>query len=443
MFKTITISHKIAATLTAAIFLFTTIGTDLAWAIKAEPGFGGASVKVVRKDLIIDDFQIPASLGTIEDKHKGQAGTIIYIQDAHCNYPAQKSISNIISHLNDSYGVDLINLEGGEGDYDLSLFTDINDKNVREKVSDYFVKEGRVSGPEFFAINNTEKVTLFGLEDADLYIKNLDVYRDSLEYVTGVNSTLNYIIRRIEELKESVYTKNLKELDRGYDNFLKKETELKDFLEYLFELSLKKRINLKSFPNIRSLYEAISKEKDIDFKKANSERDRLIEDLKEKLSDNAMDELALRGFLFKTGDLSQGAYYTYLKRLAEKYRVSLKKRKNLREYITYINHFEASDKIEVFNEIEKLYELIAKKEFKSKSQEKLFNVSKNVKILKNIFNIKATKREINYFNEHKSDFDISTILEFLQREFQKLGESPHFDNSARLIDIHRDEITKF
>ena len=29
----------------------------------------------------------------------------------------------------------------GAGDYDLSLFTDIKDKDIRKKVSDYFVKE--------------------------------------------------------------------------------------------------------------------------------------------------------------------------------------------------------------------------------------------------------------------------------------------------------------
>ncbi|NQT06700.1 MAG: hypothetical protein HQ575_04080, partial [Candidatus Omnitrophica bacterium] len=396
-----------------------------------------------KKLLEIEDFEIPSALGELKDKHKGKGGTIIFIQDAHCNYAAQKSISNIIGHLNENYGVNLINLEGGAGDYDLSLFTDIKDKGIREEVSDHFVQEGRLCGPELFAVNNPEKVTLYGIENEDLYIKNLDVYRDSLKYVTGVNNTLNYITSKLNDLKKHTYADELIELDKRYVEFKENTLEMKEFIQYLFDVSLKKKISLRAFPNIRLLYKAVSEEKGINFKKANSERDKLIEELKETLCDNDIDTITLKTFLYKTGQLSQGGYYGYLKKVSQENKISLKNKLNLSKYITYISHYEEADKTQAFDEIEDLFDLIADKYFENESQKELFKISKHVRILENIFNIKATKKEINYFNKHKDEFDISAILGFISREFLKIGESPHFDNSAYLIDENRDEILGF
>ncbi|MBL7069691.1 MAG: hypothetical protein ISS34_07530, partial [Candidatus Omnitrophica bacterium] len=449
----ITIYHKIIALATAILFVLNILGTDIAWAFRAEstsavtsnntPSSLRAPRSGAKQSLEIDEFEIPAKLGEVKDRHKGSGGTIIYIQDAHCNYAAQKAISNIIGHLNEEYGIDLISLEGGAGDYDLSLFTDIENEDTRGRVSDYFMKQGRVSGPEFFAINNPGKVKLYGVEDADLYIKNLDVYRDSLKYVTDTNNALNYISSRIEELKKHIYTENLFKLDSDYRKFKEDKIDLKEFIEYLFELSLERRISLREFPNVRAIYEAISKEKGIDFERANSERFDLINELKEALPRHDLDRFTLKTFLFKTGQLSEAAYHNYLKDISDRYKVNFNRKPNLKDYITYINLYEKADKLEVFNEIEDLFELVIDKEFKDDTQKTLFRTSKHAEILKNIFNIKATRDEINYYNSHKHEFGISTIIDFIERLSLKYGESPHFDNSARLIDKRRDEMLKF
>ncbi|MEE8359752.1 MAG: hypothetical protein V3S04_02355, partial [Candidatus Omnitrophota bacterium] len=223
-FLYITIYHKITAVFTAVLFLLSIVGPEMAEAARTnmpsmKMGIEKPAGNLQKKELDVESFQIPDRMGSLKDKNVGSGGTIIFIQDAHCNYPAQQSISNIIKHLNDEYGVTLINLEGGRGDYDLSLFTDIQDADIRERVSEYFMKEGRISGPESFAINNPEKVVLFGIEDADLYIKNVDVYRDSLEYISGVNNTLDYIASRTKELKSHIYTPALLELDNRYGDF--------------------------------------------------------------------------------------------------------------------------------------------------------------------------------------------------------------------------------
>ena len=194
----------IVTTITLWSFLFNIIGPDIAllrplnlvghaWAVGnlselTSVGSGRADSPGVFKALNVATFGLPEYLGQIRyswepsiDKATGRSSdiatarssaktiqpsnnTIVHIQDAHCNYAAQQKIAEIIAHLNREYGAQVINLEGGAKDYDLSIFTNIHDKNIREKVADNFVKEGLVNGAEYFAINNPEKVTLWGIE---------------------------------------------------------------------------------------------------------------------------------------------------------------------------------------------------------------------------------------------------------------------------------------
>ena len=147
------ISHRVIASITLIAFLATSIPADLAWAAGTPSeltsvGSDRAGSPGIIKELNTATFSLPENLGTVRyswssDKQpvNGEPRkTIIHIQDAHCNYAAQKRIAEIIEYLNREYGVSHINLEGGARDYDLSIFTGITDLPIREKVSDYFVK---------------------------------------------------------------------------------------------------------------------------------------------------------------------------------------------------------------------------------------------------------------------------------------------------------------
>ena len=98
--------HKPLKALVAAItlvaFLFNTVSYDLAWA--AQPMLTQTVSPSPFKALNVDTFALPGYMGTIRDSwsaperttHDARRATIIHIQDAHCNYYAQKKISEII-----------------------------------------------------------------------------------------------------------------------------------------------------------------------------------------------------------------------------------------------------------------------------------------------------------------------------------------------------------
>ena len=138
-------------------FLFNILWTDgLAWAVgsPAELTRVGSS-RAGSPGLLLE---LPKSLGTVKDSFRGQRsedrGQIVFhIQDAHCNYDAQNKIAEIIGYLNEKYGVETVNLEGGAGDYDFSLFEAAPDAAIKAKATDTLVKSGLITGAESYAIN--------------------------------------------------------------------------------------------------------------------------------------------------------------------------------------------------------------------------------------------------------------------------------------------------
>ncbi len=227
------------AIITLCSFSFTMIGADLARAIAAVEvpgiiaGIPGGEV-YAREEFDPASSTVPLRFGEIKRRISGENGkTIIHIQDAHCNYSAQRSIANLMKYTNEAYGADLAFLEGGAGEYDLSMFTDIRDRQVREQVSDLFVKAGRVTGAEFFAINNPYKIELSGIENEELYFGNLNAYRSSLAFKEDADRYLKFLENGMSNLKRKIYTSALKVVDGKRMAYNGKKIEFKEYVTFL------------------------------------------------------------------------------------------------------------------------------------------------------------------------------------------------------------------
>lgn len=313
---------RVIAVITLWSFLFTTGGgnilVDKTWAVNTpieRPNVRSidAGSPGLFEELTGETFILPKYLGEIKESHVAGSGRlVIHIQDAHCNYAAQHQINDIIAYFGKEYGIDMVNLEGGARNYDLSIFTDIRGKTVRQKVADHFVKEGLVSGAEFFAINNPEKATLWGVEDVDLYLKNLNVYRNSLSHKEGVDKHFKQLGHILENLKRHIYPIELQEIDAEYIAHKSGSVEFKEYLVYLYQNAQKKSIDLAEYPNIVSLKNSLEIEKEINFEQANNERNALIDRLRILLSKTEVEKIVLKTVEFKKNLISQDDYYNYL-----------------------------------------------------------------------------------------------------------------------------------
>ena len=60
--------------------------------------------------------------------------------------------------------IDIVNLEGGAGAYDTGIFNAIRNKKAKKEITSYFVNTGDINGAEYYAVNNSEEIKLWGVE---------------------------------------------------------------------------------------------------------------------------------------------------------------------------------------------------------------------------------------------------------------------------------------
>lgn len=397
------------------------------------------------KELHVDTFTLPEYLGHIKDSYNVENSdkVIIHIQDAHCNYAAQRKIADIIEYLTKKYGIDTINLEGGAKDYDLSSFTSIYDKRIREKVADYFVKEGLVNGPEYFAINNPEKVPLWGIEDTKLYLDNLNVYRDSLKYKDEVDKHINTLTHILTNFKIKIYSPELLELDNKYSQYKACTLEFKNYLNYLIQTAKNKALDIKGFTNIYLLSQTLLEEENINFKKANNQRDYLIDKLEKMLSKKSLEELVLKTVEFKSERISQKDFYAHLTQKANLAGIELTEFPDFQKYIVYISMYNAIYKIKVMAEMDRLENEIKDALYQNDKQKELNKLSKNLALLKNIFNISLTKEDYKYYINNEQSFNVSNYISFINKETPLYKITAQLDKNITDLDLRRETISKF
>jgi hypothetical protein len=100
-------------------------------------------------------ISIPENLGKIESFGLSKDGKpfLIFIQDAHAVVDAQSHIEQIIQHLQEHYGVQVIAVEGSQQKLDPTLLRTFPDEKVRKKVLSEYVERGELGGAELAAIN--------------------------------------------------------------------------------------------------------------------------------------------------------------------------------------------------------------------------------------------------------------------------------------------------
>jgi len=435
-------------------------------------------------ELNVNTFTLPEYLGHIKDswqplnrqtgKPANRQTTVIHIQDAHCNYYAQHKIAEIVEYLNGRYGIDTINLEGGARNYDLSPFTDIPDKPMRERASDYFVKEGLVNGAEYFAINNPGKIALWGVEEARLYVDNLNVYRNSLKNKAEIEKDLKALSHILSNLKLKIYSKELLELDSKYSQYKSETIDFKDYLKYLINIS-KKLTNASSGEDTKTgtvprplsptrsglplflLGQVLELETSIDFKKANTERDALIDKLQKKLSKNSLEELVLKTVEFKAERLSQKDFYSYLTSKAKSVKIDISDLPEFKKYIVYVSMYDAIDKAKIMEETEALENSLKDSMYENDRQRTLSLLSKNLTLIRNIFNISLTKDDYKYYKDNEDSFEMRNFVSFIAKEASLVPSLRGRDLSAEALaeaeaaeaisnsslDRYREDIAKF
>ena len=199
----------------ASVLIAAFLSYDLVWA--------GASEVLASAGTSIPAIEIPPELGTVKDYYLSGSAPhrfVIYIQDAHANKEAQENEARIITHLQDTYKINLISAEGGFGDFDAGFFrTFPADKGVRDTIAKYFLNKSFISAVDYLLITSANPPRVYGAEDKSIYDTHLNAFRENQTIRDSFKRTLRNIEGLLEVLKEKHYSEDLRELDQKIDDF--------------------------------------------------------------------------------------------------------------------------------------------------------------------------------------------------------------------------------
>ncbi|NTV53776.1 MAG: hypothetical protein HGA76_12350, partial [Candidatus Firestonebacteria bacterium] len=155
--------------------------------------------------------EISPNLGKIISSHQGNNRLVIHIQDLHCNYEVQNHIAGIIDTLAAKHGLHLVAIEGASKPVNVTKLSTFPDETVKREVGDYFVKEGKISGAEFYAATGKHPVDLVGVENAEHYAQARErvltfLNEESQGYVSDLRE-------RLDGVKKKVYSTELTAFD--------------------------------------------------------------------------------------------------------------------------------------------------------------------------------------------------------------------------------------
>ena len=397
-----------------------------------------------------NQVRIPDKFALIKETWTPQADMsqrmVIHIQDAHCNYEAQTNIANVIDNLMDEYPeqVRLVAVEGSVGLIDTSPFAEFSDAEIKDEVADYFMKKGKITGPEYLSITGPHQFTIYGIEKKEIYDRNYKAFLDSLPFRDKSEECCSYLGNVFNQLKEHIYSPLLLELDKELKEYHDGEMSFSDYVSLLSQWVAKQKVSLKDYPNFTIMEQIQQIESNLNFKNVERERTMLIDKLGKLLSAEGTKELVRKSLLFKTGKLTAAEYYNYLKKTVGTVSgLPLDEYTDLMAYIDYVNLNERMDKTELFNECSKLEEAVVESLCVNDEQKELFRLSRNTKMLEVMFKLELVKEDYLYYKEHKDDFRVDNILNFLKKQAPRYGVSFTVNPEVYEIDEHLPIVEEF
>jgi hypothetical protein len=229
---------KILALLVGTTFLWPSV--SWAFATNAYP---------LPKNIILFENQtveIPDQVAVSLYKHQGTKGLVIHIQDLHCNYEAQTNIAKLIQHLAEHNQLRLVGIEGASLAVNTTHLSLYPDDNVKQSLGKFFMKQGKLSGAEFYASTSQRPVLLNGIENSALYGASRELVTRFLNdenqgYVSDLRESLN-------ELKSKIYSRTLLKVDEENQAYRSGSVIPIAYYTYLLKQAQRLHLDGRAFP---------------------------------------------------------------------------------------------------------------------------------------------------------------------------------------------------
>ena len=181
----------------------------------------------------LPDIAIPTDLGTIDEvsgDFSSESPVVVYIQDAHGQYPAQKSTQALLRHLQDNENIRWAFAEGAVGPLDPNRLRFFPGDDMNREIADGMAERGEVAGLELFLLEADRSYRAFGVEHLESYADNLNAFRRVIHAQPKTEPFIRTLRAEIERFGNRLLNRALREFVRSHEAYRSGVTDIGEFL---------------------------------------------------------------------------------------------------------------------------------------------------------------------------------------------------------------------
>lgn len=389
-------------------------------------------------------IRLSSEIGFVQEVHTSSSNPlgkmIIYIQDAHCHFQAQMNIAKILENLMSRYTLSLVAVEGTAGLIDTTSLAGMGGKASKEKILQYFMKKGKITGPEYLSIMRKYFFTLYGIEDEKVYDQNVAAFQKLWPYHVKIQKTYRHLQKMLDPLKEKIYSKRIKFLAGCWDRYHSGEISFVDFSKTLSE-EFEKKDGIKDdqsklgekCPTWMKFLEEILIEKKINLKSLEDEERLLIKKLSPLLSKDEMKELISAQLQVRLNKKEADSFAFFLEHLLIQHTAEgetlLQWKMDFPQVADYFEfeHLHASlDQPRLLEELDLAASDLLEKLFENADQRKLFQIASHLALLKKFCLLESDRTSVSYYKAYAEEFHSNIFFNFISEKIEQYHLASRF-----------------
>ncbi|MBF0216445.1 MAG: hypothetical protein HQL30_05570 [Candidatus Omnitrophica bacterium] len=368
------------------------------------------------------NIAIPYDLaGVSEVNSTGGKELIVNIQDAHSSLSAQYSIAELLDSLANDYELSLVAVEGSTGYIDTSVLKTFPDKDIRRDTAGHFMSEGRMSAGEFFDVTSSKDIALYGIEDEDLYAKNVESFGKLAGMMSEERSNIDSLLAQLEAFEAKCSSEELREFHANCIAHRSGEKSFKGYWRKTGPMLRRSGVDIGEYKELDKLVESVTLEDSIDFSLANAQRKRLIDSLAGVLDKRSLEELVSRSVSFKNRRIAEAEFHGYLLKLAGSNGIDSEGFGDLIKYTRYVSIYNSINVAGLYRDAALAESRVMEGLYRNSDERELYSMMNDVRMLKQLYSMELSSGEFQAIEERRRDFGAGKWARLLRKWSAKYG----------------------
>ncbi len=356
---------------------------------------------------------IPDTYASIEQSDLShESDTFILINDFHYNYQAQTNIAHIIDNLVRNHNYELILTEGGAGNLNLSHLRVLAPSQIRNKVAGKYLKKGFISGEEYLDVVADYPFLIEGLEEQNLYRRNVEAFFDSTTLTDKLKPFIEKINAVITDLKTEIYPAYLLRFEKVYRAFNDGQVSFYAYAHYLKKCCAEQNISTADFKQLDAF---IVLSEYLDGVDQSVIRSVIGQYLKSAQSASPQVDVNWDALFVLSQYEAIDVLMDKLEDVKNKSGVGFGEYTQLSVYREKLQAYKNLDIFHIRTDVKNLENLFYSSSLTSASQRQLYKLGKDISLFTDLINLSLSRKEYEYYQDNVSWFQPTLWLSVLER----------------------------